>query len=418
MSNPTEFTINTGNPQMDQQQLAQVQQSYQAAGMQVQAQPLPTGGLQVKVFPPGAAAGPAAGGYAGGPPGGGPPGGFAPGGPPGGYPPPGGPPGGYPPAGPPGGAPPGGYPGSPGMGGAPAMSPGGPPPGAAAGSAVVAKSSMIKGPKTAATVGVICALVATGVTFLLSSFPIAVMAGVGAGIGLVLGVIAVVVTRPGILNSLALAGSAILLAGAGGGAMWFVTHPTVWIDNAGPDELAIFVDGEKVATVKPDRHTKINVHKGERKLGYAKKGGKKPDKTIKADIGITGDYLYNPGKTACYWLRVDVYGSANTSGKQAGPLELAELYRFDKVDNWWTDNPTSVMVDKKKSGTTKTALQRANACMEFKDCDLSVREAFAKCTAGAYAKQNDDAFEACIDAAVNGCRARGTSAAKKATTKK
>jgi modulator of FtsH protease len=55
MNGGFEFTINTGNPAQDHQTLAQYQQQYQASGMTVQAQPLPTGGYQVKVSPAGQA---------------------------------------------------------------------------------------------------------------------------------------------------------------------------------------------------------------------------------------------------------------------------------------------------------------------------------------------------------------------------
>lgn len=59
MSTPWSFTINTGNPATDQQELARCQASYQAQGMQVFVSPSPSGGFQVTVSQPGAAPGPA-----------------------------------------------------------------------------------------------------------------------------------------------------------------------------------------------------------------------------------------------------------------------------------------------------------------------------------------------------------------------
>ncbi|MCA9645791.1 MAG: US12 family protein [Polyangiaceae bacterium] len=55
MSGPMTFQVNTGNPDLDQQTLAQYQQSYAAQGMHMAAQPLPGGGFQVTVTPAGAA---------------------------------------------------------------------------------------------------------------------------------------------------------------------------------------------------------------------------------------------------------------------------------------------------------------------------------------------------------------------------
>lgn len=56
MSGPVTFQVNTGNPDLDQQTLAQYQQSYAAQGMQMAAQPLPGGGFYVSVTPTGAPA--------------------------------------------------------------------------------------------------------------------------------------------------------------------------------------------------------------------------------------------------------------------------------------------------------------------------------------------------------------------------
>src|SRR5690606_28217388 len=54
---PSSFTINTGDPARDQQELARCQATYQAQGMQVFVTPAPTGGFQVTISPPGAAPG-------------------------------------------------------------------------------------------------------------------------------------------------------------------------------------------------------------------------------------------------------------------------------------------------------------------------------------------------------------------------
>jgi len=45
------FVVNTGNPQRDQEELGRYQQHYRAQGLEMYAQPLPTGGYQVTVAP-------------------------------------------------------------------------------------------------------------------------------------------------------------------------------------------------------------------------------------------------------------------------------------------------------------------------------------------------------------------------------
>src|SRR4051812_32881901 len=44
------FIVNTGNPQLDQQEISRYQQHYRSQGLEVHAQPLPTGGYQLTVY--------------------------------------------------------------------------------------------------------------------------------------------------------------------------------------------------------------------------------------------------------------------------------------------------------------------------------------------------------------------------------
>jgi len=52
------FVVNTGNPQRDQEELGRYQQHYRAQGLEMYAQPLPSGGYQVTVAPAQQAAAP------------------------------------------------------------------------------------------------------------------------------------------------------------------------------------------------------------------------------------------------------------------------------------------------------------------------------------------------------------------------
>ena len=58
MSDGFELPINTGDPVLDQQTLAQMDAQHQAAGMTMTATPAAGGGCHVQVTPAGAAAGP------------------------------------------------------------------------------------------------------------------------------------------------------------------------------------------------------------------------------------------------------------------------------------------------------------------------------------------------------------------------
>jgi hypothetical protein len=316
--------------------------------------------------------------------------------------------------GPPGGGGYGAAPGQPGMGGTPPVQFGD-----AGGTAK--KTGFLTDSWTLVSGGaVLMGIVAAAITFVLSGLGVGVMIGAGAGIGLVLAVVLMVVGKAKMLHTVGGVGIALVVSALGAGGMWFITHPSLHIDNQGKTALKIYVDGESVATVKPGAHTSVFVHKGEHKLGYSKDGDKKPSETTKAELKMFKGHLYNPGKTACYWLVVDVYGKASAHGKEQGPQPLQEFYTFDSVDNWFTENPEYVKVKKKEKGKVKTSLQHANMCMEFKACSVKVRSALIDCQIKALDITDDaaydKAFQACGDAAAAGCKggAVDTAAAKTA----
>ena len=140
-----------------------------------------------------------------------------------------------------------------------------------------------------------------------------------------------------------------------------------------------------------------------------------------ADIGMSGGNLYNPGKTGCYWLVVDVYGEASADDDQHGPLALAEFYHFDKVDNWFSGNPDFVTVNENQSGTTKTSLQLFEDCIAYNHCKDNVRDKLIACIAKAAEKQDKDGAQDCYAAADKICTSEGhvaPSAGRKKSSKK
>jgi hypothetical protein len=188
---------------------------------------------------------------------------------------------------------------------------------------------------------------------------------------------------------------------------WFTSHPEVHVDNAGPDALQIWLDGEPRLVVPPNTAgvtpPSIYVAYGEHTLGSSKIGAAHADGATQALVRMKDDFLYNPGKTGCYWLVADSYGSATVKGVAHGPQPIQEFYSFDKVDTWFGDNPQSVSVSSGQSGDSRIALQRAKACMELAadGCDDAARNEFVHCEQAA---SSDAAFEACERAASCGSK--------------
>jgi hypothetical protein len=202
--------------------------------------------------------------------------------------------------------------------------------------------------------------------------------------------------------------TAILVAPAAALGAWFTSHPELHIDNAGVEPLQIWVDGDPSVVVPPNPGgvvpPSIYVAYGQHMLGYSKTGAGHAEGAGEVHVTMRDDFLYNPGKTACYWLVADSYGSAAIKGVAQGPQPVLEFYSFDKVDTWFGDNPQSVSVSSGQSGDTRVAVQRAKACMELAadGCDEVARSAFVHCEQGA---TSDAAFAQCERAVSCGSKA-------------
>jgi hypothetical protein len=202
---------------------------------------------------------------------------------------------------------------------------------------------------------------------------------------------------------------------------WWVAHPQVHIDNAGPEALQIWLDGKKsilvpsnVSGVVPPS---IFVPRGKHAFGWSKEGATAPQATVDANVTMNDAHVYNPEETACYWLVADSYGAASVMGVQKGPQPIQEFYSFDKVDTWFGDNPQTISVDNHASGGTRVALQRAKACMYLAEhgCDAEDRDKFIECEK---TSTDDAAFKKCEDAVSCGTvnkKSEPTATAKAAT---
>ena len=150
--------------------------------------------------------------------------------------------------------------------------------------------------------------------------------------------------------------------------VWTVAHPRIVIDNAGAGELQIWVDGQPVQTVLPgennNRLNRVFVTFGTHHLGYSNVGATAPVSTIQARVPLAGgEHLYNPGKSACYELKVNRYGSAKTDNDvPSGPQARQEFYTFERVDHWFQDNPPEMKVSFFSKGDYQIALQHAPYC--------------------------------------------------------
>jgi hypothetical protein len=184
-------------------------------------------------------------------------------------------------------------------------------------------------------------------------------------------------------------------------------HPTVYVDNATAQAIDVYLDGKKAMSLGPNSHKSMDVGYGKHSFGYAPSGAAAAANTVDGEVKMGDAHLYNPAKSACYWLVADSYGSASVAGISQGPQPIQDFYRFDKVDNWFASNPQSIST--KSSGETRVALQRSKSCMQFVEhgCSLEARSALVTCQRGA---KSDADFDKCFDTAKAMCTGGGHAA--------
>jgi hypothetical protein len=202
---------------------------------------------------------------------------------------------------------------------------------------------------------------------------------------------------------------ALVVAAGAAALVAFAVRPEVYVDNGGKEPVQIWIDG-KPSIVAPATRAKgqtrptIEVSKGSHVFGWSKVGASAPTgQTKPRAVELFGDHLYNPNSTACYWLEVSTYGTANAKGMQQGPQPLDEFYTFKSISNWFKDNPPSVST--KSSGETRTAINTMKVCEELTEdgCSMEVKKSFTLCAGKAYAKDDKNAFDDCINEAAKGC---------------
>jgi hypothetical protein len=182
---------------------------------------------------------------------------------------------------------------------------------------------------------------------------------------------------------------------------WEFAHPPFYVDNPTADALQIFVDGSKKDVVPANSHIPIDVGHGKHTFGAAKSGAAAPASTVDGVVEVNDAFLYNPGKTGCYFLEAAAYGSASVDGISQGPQPIKEFYHFDHVDNWFTGNPNSIQT--KSKGETRIALLQSQTCTDLarRGCSLQVRETFVICELAA---TSDDGEETCRLQASAACK--------------
>ncbi len=181
----------------------------------------------------------------------------------------------------------------------------------------------------------------------------------------------------------ALAGAA--LAAVIAPTAWIVTHPVVHVDNATGATIQVWVDGARGPLVAPspsDREPeRLRLGYGVHRIGWSLPGEDKAREDTLVRLLPLADHLYNPAGAGCYWIEAAAYGDADVIGTPHGPQRLAQFYRLEHVDAWFSPAPTSVQAPRLLGGARRLALRRYATCMALADlgCGRTLRAAFVVC---------------------------------------
>jgi hypothetical protein len=189
-----------------------------------------------------------------------------------------------------------------------------------------------------------------------------------------------------------------------------VAQPDVYVDNAMPGPVQIWIDGKKSivasSTIEPlGPRASVSVAYGTHRFGWSPVGAAAPvAQTEPVKVEIAGDHLYNPDQSACYYLERAVYGTDTGKGVAHGPVLVQEFYSFKRIDSWFAKNPHET--SSQGSGATRVALQGWPRCHELTTygCGLDVRRDYMTCLRKSVDAEEGVAGEAlCVTAAAKQC---------------
>ena len=144
------------------------------------------------------------------------------------------------------------------------------------------------------------------------------------------------------------------------------------VNAAGASPVSIFIDGKLVddssgkdvpysPTEDSSKVRSVTIPAGKHKLEAKDATGKVLDTQSMEFDGFFGTYLYAPAHSpkVCFVYQTDAYGSARVANPFTPLDNTKHIWKITKsVDRYFQDTPDSVKLDKKKSGTTKTALRQ------------------------------------------------------------
>lgn len=148
-------------------------------------------------------------------------------------------------------------------------------------------------------------------------------------------------------------------------------YPKVWIDALFQEPLAIYVDGvrslEAPLVLDAVNMQHLRVPKGQHTFGWGFASDDKILESATDNITSSGYNIYNPGRTACYFRDVTVYGRTKVRDVPKelwGPVDRRDLYVNIRANYFFEDGPATVNDDHSNT-LYRVSLYRDIACTEL-----------------------------------------------------
>ena len=198
---------------------------------------------------------------------------------------------------------------------------------------------------------------------------------------------------------------ALVLAIVSSSSAWLIHTRSLYLDNPTGEAMVVFVNG-KQHELAAGANQKIYIEKEDNyRLGWSLDGAGTAQDEFETAIG--DEAMYNPGRTGCYWLQIDVYSVSGTqsvhNSESWGPQPIRDLYMFKKVDKWFAPNPEELELSSSQRSARRIAVLHDGDCMRFSACDITVRQKLQTCRANAVRLATDAAVEECLVQAETRC---------------
>ena len=174
-------------------------------------------------------------------------------------------------------------------------------------------------------------------------------------------------------------------------------HALVIVDNRSESTIHVFADGERIGSVDPGHHEKLEVDVRTERIGWGT-SKKKPKNKKKVSMEEADHYLLSPEGGRCYLMVQTSYSLTGIGEPTNDSVEWLPSKTWQRLspppDVEFADNPQTISVELGTSDSVSRSLRRSLTCSELASCAAKERKALLACYDDANGEDDVKACEA------------------------